>query len=69
VAVAAFLQGRIGFDHIPEVIREVLSATEVGKLESIDQVLEADAGARALARVRVQRVGGSQPVPVSNAVK
>src|SRR5713101_8323803 len=67
VAVAAFLQGRIGFDHIPEVIREVLSATEVGKLESIEQVLEADAGARALARVRVQRVGGSQPVPVSNA--
>src|SRR6266852_598945 len=68
VAVAAFLQGRIGFDHIPEVIREVLSATEVGKLESIEQVLEADAGARALARVRVQRVGSSQPVP-SNAVK
>src|ERR1700676_4296452 len=29
VAVAAFLQGRIGFDHIPEMIREVLSATEV----------------------------------------
>src|SRR6266478_7138628 len=68
VAVAAFLQGRIGFDHIPEVIREVLSATEVGKLESIEQVLEADAGARALARERVQRVGSSQPVP-SNAVK
>jgi 1-deoxy-D-xylulose-5-phosphate reductoisomerase len=60
VAVAAFLQGRIGFDHIPEVIREVLSATEVGKLESIEQVLAADSGARELAHEKVERVGGSQ---------
>src|ERR1700682_439416 len=48
VAVAAFLEGRIRFDHIPEVIRAVLSATEVGKLESIEQVLEADSLARGL---------------------
>src|SRR6202140_3567791 len=60
VAVAAFLQGRIGFSHIPEIIREVLSATEAVKLESIEQVLKADSGARELARERVERVGGSQ---------
>jgi 1-deoxy-D-xylulose-5-phosphate reductoisomerase len=65
VAVAAFLQGNIGFDHIPEVIRDVLSATEVGKLESIEQVLKADAEAQELARERVERVRGSQPVSVS----
>ena len=65
VAVAAFLQGNIGFDHIPEVIRDVLSATEVGKLESIEQVLKADAEAQELARERVERVRRSQPVPVS----
>ena len=58
VAVAAFLQGNIGFDHIPEVIRDVLSATEVGKLESIEQVLKADAEAQELARERVERVRG-----------
>jgi 1-deoxy-D-xylulose-5-phosphate reductoisomerase len=67
VAVAAFLQGRIGFDHIPEVIREVLSATEVGKLESIEQVLAADSGARELAREKVERVAGAQAV--SSAVR
>src|SRR6202162_5209233 len=54
VAVAAFLQGRIGFDQVPEIIRDVLSATEVGKLESIEQVLKADSGARELARERVE---------------
>ena len=69
VAVAAFLQGRIGFSHIPEVIREVLSATEAGKLESIEEVLEADSVARTLAGERVERGGGPQPVSVSNAVR
>jgi 1-deoxy-D-xylulose-5-phosphate reductoisomerase len=58
VAVEAFLQGRIGFDHIPKVIEEVLSATEVGKLESIKQVLEVDARAREAARHRVELFGG-----------
>src|SRR5690242_21747477 len=70
VAVAAFLQGRIAFNDIPEVIREVLSATEAGKLESIEQVLEADSLARELARQRSER-GGEKlegPRPVSSAM-
>jgi 1-deoxy-D-xylulose-5-phosphate reductoisomerase len=58
VAVEAFRQGRIGFNHIPKVIEEVLSATEVGKLESIKQVLEVDARAREAARHRVELFGG-----------
>jgi 1-deoxy-D-xylulose-5-phosphate reductoisomerase len=57
VAVAAFLQGRIGFDIIPKIIHEVLSATEVGKLESISEVLTADAQARVVARERVAQMG------------
>jgi 1-deoxy-D-xylulose-5-phosphate reductoisomerase len=57
VAVAAFLQGRIDFSGIPKIIREVVSATEAGKLESIDQVLKADAEARVIARERVERMG------------
>jgi len=73
VAVAAFLQGRIGFDGIPEVVREVLSATAVGKLESISEVLAADSEARELARERVEQLGwgsaGSRPVPTAMRVE
>src|ERR1700733_4794005 len=53
VAVAAFLQGRIGFDQIPEIIEEVLATTNSGKLESVAKVLEADCEAR---REALQRV-------------
>jgi 1-deoxy-D-xylulose-5-phosphate reductoisomerase len=71
VAVAAFLQGRIGFDQVPEIIRDVLSATEVGKLESIEQVLEADSAARELAREGVERLGAKWEGlrPVSTAMR
>ena len=55
VAVAAFLEGRIGFDQIPRVIEDVLSATESGHLESIPQVLEADGQARRCALERVSQ--------------
>jgi 1-deoxy-D-xylulose-5-phosphate reductoisomerase len=57
VAVAAFLQGRIDFSGIPKIIREVVSATVAGKLESIDQVLKADADARVIARERIEQMG------------
>src|SRR5437660_343055 len=45
VAVAAFLDGWIGFEAIPRVIENVISATKTGKLESIREVLGADAEA------------------------
>jgi len=72
VAVAAFLQGRIGFDSIPTIIGEVLAATEVGKLESITQVLAADSGARAIAHERIEQLGGGaglRPVPTAARVE
>ena len=53
VAVAAFLEGSIGFNDIPRIIEDVLAATSSGKLESIGKVLEADAEARRLAHQRV----------------
>jgi len=53
VAVAAFLEGSIGFNDIPRIIEEVLTATTSGTLESIGNVLEADAEARRLAQQRV----------------
>jgi 1-deoxy-D-xylulose-5-phosphate reductoisomerase len=53
IAVAAFLEGSIRFDDIPRVIEDVLTETNSGKLESIPQVLEADAEARRFARQRI----------------
>jgi 1-deoxy-D-xylulose-5-phosphate reductoisomerase len=73
VAVAAFLQGRIGFDHISSVIAEVLSATKAVKLESINKVLSADSEAREVAREKVEQVGGRsarlRPVSTSSPVE
>ena len=57
VAVAAFLNGSIHFTEIPDIIRTVLSETEVGKLESISRVLEADVEARQIAREKVEQLG------------
>ncbi len=56
VAVAAFLEGSIRFDEIPRLIEDVLTETNSGKLESIAQVLEADAQARRLAQQQVTHV-------------
>jgi 1-deoxy-D-xylulose-5-phosphate reductoisomerase len=53
VAVAAFLEGSIGFNGIPRVIEDVLAATSSKKPESIQEVLEADAEARRCAQKRV----------------
>jgi len=57
VAVAAFLDGCIHFSEIPAIIRMVLAETEVGKLESISKVLEADAAARRIAHDKVEQLG------------
>ena len=60
VAVAAFLDGSIGFDEIPRVIEDVLSRTIWKKMESIRDVLEADAQARHSARERVSAAKKSE---------
>jgi len=53
VAVAAFLEGNIGFDEIPRIIEKAVSASNSGKLGSIAEVLEADAAARRYAEKQV----------------
>src|SRR5215475_3248380 len=60
VAVAAFLEEKIGFSQIPSVIEEVLTATNSGTLGSIQEVLEADAEARRLASDQVASIGKSK---------
>jgi 1-deoxy-D-xylulose-5-phosphate reductoisomerase len=59
VAVAAFLAGTIGFDDIPRIVEQTLAATHAGKLESIAQVLEADAESRRYAQERVAAINRS----------
>jgi 1-deoxy-D-xylulose-5-phosphate reductoisomerase len=49
VAVAAFLDERIAFDEIPQIIEDVMAATPAGRLESIHTVLAYDAEARQMA--------------------
>jgi 1-deoxy-D-xylulose-5-phosphate reductoisomerase len=64
VAVAAFLDGLIGFDDIPMLIESVLSATKSENLESISHVLEVDRTARQAARERVKiMTAGASPAP------
>src|SRR5437773_2724075 len=67
VAVAAFLDGSIRFDQITTVIEKVLNETKSSKLESINRILEADAGARGAAQEKVQqlsnRSAGLRPSP------
>jgi 1-deoxy-D-xylulose-5-phosphate reductoisomerase len=63
VAVAAFLDGSIGFNDIPRVIEDVLAATNSAKPESIAKVLEVDAEARRYAQQYVQqRVGDGKKI-------
>jgi len=63
VAVAAFLEERIGFDEIPQIIEDVMAATPVRTLESIHTVLAFDAEARQLADDMVkQRSRSASPV-------
>ncbi len=59
VAVAAFLDGEIGFVDIPTVIEKVLAETESKKPESIKEVLEADQNARRRAGERVGQLSGT----------
>jgi 1-deoxy-D-xylulose-5-phosphate reductoisomerase len=56
IAVAAFLEGRLAFTGIPEVIERVLERTPRIRFENMDDVLSADAEARRIAREEVGRV-------------
>jgi 1-deoxy-D-xylulose-5-phosphate reductoisomerase len=67
VAVAAFLEGSIRFDEIPRIVEEVLNATNSGKLESIREVLEADAEARQRASHQVELANTGRPQATSFA--
>jgi 1-deoxy-D-xylulose-5-phosphate reductoisomerase len=56
VAVAAFLERRLPFLGIPEVIERVLGRTPRMRFSSIDDVLEADLEARRMAKEEIQQL-------------
>jgi 1-deoxy-D-xylulose-5-phosphate reductoisomerase len=56
IAVAAFLEGRLGFTGIPDVIESVLGETSVEPLKSLDQVYAVDVESRGLAARFVARL-------------
>ncbi len=62
VAVAAFLEGSIGFQEIPATIEAVVGETAARIPESIEEVLRVDADARRRARNRVQQLSASEIV-------
>ena len=56
VAVAAFLERRLPFRGIPEVIERVLGRTPRARFEKMDDVLAADAEARRMAKEEVDKL-------------
>jgi len=56
VAVAAFLERKLPFLGIPEVIERVLARTPKARFEKMDDVLTADSEARRMAKEEVERL-------------
>src|SRR5205823_9079352 len=67
VAVAAFLERRLPFLGIPEVIERVLGRTARVRLEKMEDVLTADAEARRMAQEGVGRIAGGVAAQVRSA--
>ena len=67
IAVSAFLEGRLPFLGIPEVIEQVLSRTPCVRLEKMEDVLTADAEARRIAQEEVARIAGGVAAQVRSA--
>jgi 1-deoxy-D-xylulose-5-phosphate reductoisomerase len=59
VAVAAFLDGTLGFTGIPDVVQQVLDRHETRDPHDLDSVLGADRDARSAARGAVEAWAGS----------
>jgi len=67
IAVAAFLERRLPFQGIPEVVERVLERTSRVRFEKMDDVLTADAEARRMAQEEVVKVAGGVVAQVHSA--
>jgi 1-deoxy-D-xylulose-5-phosphate reductoisomerase len=61
VGVAAFLEGRLPFLGIADVVADAVAAADTAPARDLDELVEADAAARRLAEQGVSRIG----VPVA----
>lgn len=59
-AVSAFLQGRIGFLSIPDLVEDAMGAAPHTAADSLDALREADAAARRRARGRIAAIAGTR---------
>jgi 1-deoxy-D-xylulose-5-phosphate reductoisomerase len=59
IAVEAFLEGRIGFPSIYEIVSETLAGIPARNPESIAEILEIDRESRELARTLVAARAGA----------
>src|SRR5579859_5851856 len=67
IAVSAFLERRLPFLGIPEVIERVLARTPRVRLEKMEDVLTADSEARRIAQEEVARIAGGVAAQVHSA--
>lgn len=67
MAVSAFLEQRLPFLGIPEVIESVLGRTARGRLETMEDVLTADAETRRMAGEEISKVAGGLAAQVRSA--
>jgi 1-deoxy-D-xylulose-5-phosphate reductoisomerase len=56
MAVAAFLDGQIGFTDIGDVVDAVLQDHDVGGVDSLEAIVATDARARQVAEQKIKRV-------------
>jgi len=56
VAVSAFIEGKIGFMDIPAVISQTMTQHRVQKMESLDDVMEADRWARKTGEASIKKM-------------
>jgi len=61
VAVAAFLEGELGYLRMADVVAETLARAGASQVHRLEDVFEADRNARRIARERVQRQGPAVP--------
>jgi len=57
IAIESFLNGRIGFLQIPELIERTMDAHDPFQLDGIEAIIEADAWARRTAEKEALRLG------------
>ncbi|MEM7417102.1 MAG: 1-deoxy-D-xylulose-5-phosphate reductoisomerase [Gemmatimonadota bacterium] len=60
VAVQAFLEERVGFSEIPEVVRDAMDRVGTSTVRDLDDVVAADTAARVVAEEAAQRLGDAR---------